>query len=241
PYPFVDVFLYDSFWYLLDLVTTDVGGFYNFSGLFIGEYILEFYVVDYYSEIESVSILVDGQANYLDVYLDPIPPRSITILAPTDSQTVAGGSVLVSFTASDSFNLNTVEISVNSVYIATTFYEGNDELFVPVFQNGTNVIELYADWGAGSYATDTVTINSVDVTPVFPVKPGDFFHMKGEMIGLTQFIDYNYTFSEWLEPFVMNVSADYRLYDDTGTLDTFEGWLAINVLNGYVPYDDGSG
>ncbi|MHA1347370.1 MAG: carboxypeptidase-like regulatory domain-containing protein, partial [Candidatus Heimdallarchaeaceae archaeon] len=173
PIDLVNIDILDEGLALIESVIT-TGGFYNFTDLVIGEYTLEFSVTDYYPASEFVMIEFVGQPIYLDVNLDPIPPRSITILTPTASQTVAGGSVLVSFTTSD-VDLMIVNISVNAEFIATTYYNGINELFVPVFLNGTNVIELYADWGDGSHATDTVSINSVDVIPIFPIKQDDFY------------------------------------------------------------------
>lgn len=179
-----------------------------------------------------------GQNDFaLQFTTETIPSRSITILEPTGSQTVAGGSAFVSFTVSEEINLNTVDIYVNSEFIATTNYVGINELFVPVFQNGTNVIELFASWGDGTDAIDAVSINSVDVIPVYPVKLGDFYHLKGTLLGTTEYMDYNYTFYEWLEPFVINVTGNFRIYDDIGTIAIMEEWFAINVLNGYTHYE----
>ncbi len=236
-----DVELFSESWSYITSGVTDIDGFYNFTGLGAAMYIVEVYAVGYEWEDSDVTIDFDGEGEYLDFYLDGLPPRSITILSPTDSQIVAGGAVLVSFTVSDEINLDIVDIYVNTEYITTTYYEGNNELFVPVFQNGSNDITLYADWSDGSYAIDTVTIESADVIPLFPIEVGDFFHLKGDLLGSTEMMDQNFTFIEWLEPFVMNVSAIYHLYDDTGTIDILEGWNAVNVLNGYIPYSDGSG
>ncbi|MHA1417831.1 MAG: carboxypeptidase-like regulatory domain-containing protein [Candidatus Heimdallarchaeaceae archaeon] len=238
PIDLVNIDILDEGLALIESVIT-TGGFYNFTDLVIGEYTLEFSVTDYYPASEFVMIEFVGQPIYLDVNLDPIPPRSITILTPTASQTVAGGSVLVSFTTSD-VDLMIVNISVNAEFIATTYYNGINELFVPVFLNGTNVIELYADWGDGSHATDTVSINSVDVIPIFPIKQDDFYHQTAESFTLSSFMVSNYTFNEWLSPFVINVTAIYHLYDIGGTIDMLEDWMTVNVLNGYIATSGGA-
>ena len=243
PIPFVDIYMFDDMYNLLDSVQTDYGGFYNFTGLVVGIYHLDFLAMDYQSASYTITVTTDGEAHYLNALLQPIPDRTLTILTPTEGQTVSGGSVLVTFTADDTYDLSIIDIYVNSLYVTTIHYDQFymiNETFVPVFQNGTNLIEFFAYWGEGSESYDSVTINSIDVLPIFPVKPGDIYYLKATLLTSPEYMNYNFTFSNWISPFVINVTGHYKLYNDTHVLGEFYDWIAVNILNGYVPFDSGS-
>jgi hypothetical protein len=95
------------------------------------------------------------------------------IVTPTIGATVSGGQVYVEFDASDSENLQEISVFVNGEFITSCPIINNFDLNVPVFQNGTNTIELMAFWSDSTTLNATVTVNSVDVVPIALPNPGD--------------------------------------------------------------------
>ena len=235
-----NVSLYTAIWQFLDSGVTDIDGFYNFTSLEVDDYIIEVSAAGYQSQYKLSFIDYYGEAEYSHFYLSVIPPRSILITNPINSQIVPGGRTYVEFSASDEVDLDYIDVYVNDEQIFSFYYTGfNNDLLVPIFQNGTNTILLDAYWTDDSSANDSVTINSVDVIPVIDLHEGDFIHMRTESIGYSDKSDLNYTFHEWLTPFEINTSVILHSYDEFGTIYYIETWHALNVLNGFIPYDGG--
>ena len=252
---YIDVFVYDQSTYLplenveLNLVTqyyvpivigmTDITGFYNFTYLGVDTYFLYAYLSGYETNETSVTIDFDGEGEYVELYLSPIV-RSIEILSPTDSEAVEGGSVHVICDVSHLSDLSFYDIYVNDEYITRVYSFWNNvyQFIIPVFQNGTNEIEVVAFWYDASSANDSVTIDSVNVIPIVDIEEGDFCNY---FVNITSsdlaFFIWNFTFVEWVTPFYMNTSVYMALGDKYGIDEEYEYYMEVNVLNGYVPYD----
>ncbi len=232
-----EVWLYDEYYYYIDNGITDGTGFYNFTNLGVGDYIVEANADGYVLNSSSVYIDFDGEEEYLMLYLS-LFVRTFDILSPSDSQTVEGGSVLVEFDASEPFDLQTIEVSVNAVHITTISYGGSStECIVPVFENGTNTILLEGTWNDASMASDTVNIDSNNVIPTVNIKEGDILNYRQlDLVGgLTG--DFNFTFTTWVSTFEMLTHFTVHQYDAGGTIMYGEYFLTVNVLNGYVAMD----
>ncbi len=234
-----DVMLYDEYYYFIDSGITDIDGFYNFTGLGIGDYIVEADTYGYILNSSSVYIDFDGEGEYLMLYLSPLV-RTLDILYPSDSQTVEGGTVLVGFDASEPYELETIDVYVDAEYITTVGIHGGPytEFIVPVFENGTNTIYLEAYWNDASMASDTVDINSINVIPTVILKEGDILRYRYSDLINVQTHDHNFTFTTWLSTFEMLTHVTIHQYDAAGTIMLNEFWMSINVLNGYVSFDE---
>ena len=231
--------LYDEYDNFIDMGYTDISGFYNFTGLGVSGYRIEAEASSYGYNESYVIIDYDGEGEYLELYLPPII-RTINILYPSDSQTIEGGMVLVGFDASEPYELETINVYVNGEYVTTIGSLGGGsltEFIVPVFENGTNTIELEAYWYGMSVAYDTVVINSVNVIPTVDLKEGDILNYHYKALSSTNEAHYNFTFTEWISPFEMNTTVVLSMWDDSGPLMDLEYWMIINVLNGYVSVD----
>ena len=158
------------------------------------------------------------------------------IVEPTTGATASGGQVYVEFDASDTGNLQEIHVFVNGAFITSLSYMGNSDLIVPVFKNGTNTIELMAFWWDMTTLNATVTIDSIDVIPIALLNPGDYINWRVEADWYTQ--DLNFTFGDWLSEFEVNVSGIIHMYDDNGTILLQYLNMAVNVLNGYIPFGD---
>jgi hypothetical protein len=233
-----EVLLYDEYYYYIDSGTTDIDGFYNFTGLGIGDYIVEANADSYVLNSSIVTIDYDGEEEYLMLYLS-LFIRTLDILYPSDSQTVEGGSVLVGFDASEPFDLLTIDVYVNTEYITTISGGGSStEFIVPVFENGTNTILLEGTWNDASMASDSVDIDSFNIIPIVKIKEGDTLNFRLLNLLGAETYDFNYTFTTWLTTFEMLTSVSFHQYDAGGTITQVQYWMRINVLNGYVPSDD---
>jgi hypothetical protein len=206
----------------------------------------------------------------ITAYAEPVPGETFTsnnvatalpsvggtyffIVTPTTGATVSGGQVYVEFGASDSENLLEIHVFVNGEFITSLWNAtGSSDLIVPVFQNGTNTIELMAFWWVFQNGTNTielmafwwdlttlnatVTINSIDVVPIALPSPGDYVNWRIELDLYTE--DMNFTFGDWLSEFEVNVSMTLHRYDEGGTIMLGDFRMIVNVLNGYIPSTD---
>ena len=233
-----DVILYTGYYGYVDWGTTDMSGYYQFTGLGADNYIVEGQMTGYVKNSSLVTIVTDGDTESLDLYLPPFV-HTIEILSPSDSATIEGGLVFVSCDINDEYNIDYIEVYVNALLI-TTFSGGGfiPEFLVPVFGNGTNTIQLDAYWLDMSTASDSVSINSINVIPTVNIKEGDYLYYKqNDLVGLGYWYA-NFTFTTWLSSFVMLTNYTVLQYDSGGTLlMEAEFWLQINVLNGYVSVD----
>ncbi len=232
--------LYTEYYGWVNMGLTDITGFFNFSGLGAGNYIVEALADGYVLNSSTVTIDFDGEGEYLVLYLPPFE-HTIDILSPSDSDTIEGGLVLVSCDANDVFNLDDIEVYVNTILITTFDVSGGggfiSEFFVPVFGNGTNTIELVANWLDMSTDSDSVEVNSINVIPVVDLKEGDIMNYRYDILTSTQVFEYNFTFTNWLSPFEMNIEVILHMSDHTGTIQYVEYDMVVNVLNGYVSVD----
>ena len=236
----VDLNLMTEYFIYVDFGMTDVSGFYNFTYLGVGTYIIEAHYYGYQTSQTYVTIDYDGEGECVEIYLSPIV-RTIEILSPTDSETVEGGSVLVMCYISEVYDFDYLEVYVNSIYITEVqnfAQESPYEFIVPVFLNGSNVIAVVGYWYDASSAMDSVTIDSIDVVPIVNIREGDianYYYNATVSMNIEAF--WNFTFVEWIAPFYMNTSVYFYMWDDSGPLGEYNYYLSVNVLNGYVPYD----
>ncbi|MBY9001333.1 MAG: hypothetical protein KGD64_10485 [Candidatus Heimdallarchaeota archaeon] len=232
-----DVLLYDEYGFYIDWGMSDASGFYNFTNLGIGDYVVEADINNYVLNSSSLYIDYDGEGEYLMLYLAPFV-HTFDILYPSDSQTVEGGLVLVGVDASESTELEKIDVYVNAEYITTiSVYDTPTDFFVPVFENGTNTIYLEAYWDDMAIENATVDINSINVIPSVNIKEGDFLTYRQFNLAEGTTYDANFTFTTWLSTFEMLTHYSIHQYDSGGTIMQAEFWLTINVLNGYVSVD----
>jgi len=172
--------------------------------------------------------------NNLATALPSVGGTYFFIVEPTTGATVSGGQVYVEFDASDPEYLQEIHVFVNGEFITTCHIIDNFDLIVPVFQNGTNTIELMAFWSNMTTLNATVTVYSVDVVPIALPNPGDYINWRVEADSYTQ--DLNFTFGDWLSEFEVDVSGIVHMYDESGTIMLDYVEMAVNVLNGYIPF-----
>jgi hypothetical protein len=222
----------------IDMDFTDSSGFKNFTGHGYGEYRIEATATGYTMNSSLVFIDYDGEGEYLLLYIPPVV-RTLDILSPTDSQTVEGGSVLVEYSASDSSNLDYIDVYVDAGYVTTLSIMGSPytECIIPVFENGTNTILLEGHWYDASIGSDSVDINSVNVIPIAKIREDDIYNSIQVDLFNAETYEYNFTFIAWISTFEMYTQFDLHQYNSTHTIlqDTY--YLTINVLNGYVSTD----
>lgn len=233
-----DVALTDEYGAHIDWGMTDSSGFYNFTGLGEGDYNVSASHMDYITNSSAIYIDYDGEGEYLMLYLAPFI-RTLEILTPSDSETIDGSMVFVSYTASEISELTTLDVYVNAELITTNNVYGNlRDFFVPIFENGTNTIYLEANYMDGSSANDSVDINSVNVIPRVEIKEGDWLnYIQEDLVNLYTY-EANFTFVTWLSTFEILTSYSSHVYNETHTIEDEVFWLTVNVLNGYVSADD---
>ncbi len=234
-----DVILLDEYGAYIDWGVTDGTGFYNFTGLGVGDYEIRANAMNYVENYSMIYIDFDGEGEYLMLYLPPFT-RTLEILSPTDSQTVEGGMVLVSVSASEFNELQTIDVYVDAAYITTINVQGTlTDFFVPVFENGTNTIYLEGTWLDMSTADDTVAINSINVIPMVNIKEGDYLHYEQYDLMNVHTYEMNFTFTTWLFTFEMLTHCSVHQYDSSSgaTISQNEFYITVNVLNGYVSAD----
>ena len=239
PIELADVRLYDEYDIFISSGYTDYDGFCNFTDLPVRGYRIEAEASGYTLNETTVTIDIEGEGKYVELYLPPIV-HAFEILSPSDSQIVEGGLVHFNCEANDINNLDYIDVFVNSIFITTFTIGGqsyHDEFFIPVFNNGTNIISFEVYWMDMTYVYTLVEINSINVIPIVQVKEGDIMNYLYELLGSNQKANYNFTFVEWLSPFELNTSVILHMYDDSGTIMYLEYYITINVLNGYVSED----
>ncbi|MEE9411294.1 MAG: hypothetical protein V3V41_10235, partial [Candidatus Heimdallarchaeota archaeon] len=230
--------LYDEYYYDIDMGFTDGSGYYNFTSLGIGDYIVEASAATYVTQSNATYMSFDGEGLHVEIYPYKIT-KNFDILTPTDSQTVEGGSVLVGYSADDPTGLEYIDVYVNAALITTLDIYGGPytECIVPVFANGTNTIYLEAHWYDTITASATVDINSVNVIPIVKIQEGDILNYRQLDLINVETYDFNFTFTTWLSTSEMLTKFDFHRYDAGGTIELDQYWLTINVLNGYVSSD----
>jgi hypothetical protein len=231
-----DVWLYDEYGAYIDSGVTDGIGFYNFTGLGVGDYEVRGDAINYIENSSMIYIDYDGEAEYLLLYIAPFV-RTLEILSPTDSQTVERGMVLLNVDASEPHELMSVNVYVNAVYITTLTSGILPDIYVPVFENGTNTIYLEGTWMDASTADDTVVVNSINVIPMVNIEENDYLHyVQDDLINIETY-EVNFTFTTWLPAFEMLTHVSYHQYNATHTIMETEYFMTVNVLNGYVSSD----
>lgn len=165
--------------------------------------------------------------------------HTIDILYPLDNQTTISGLEPVGFNVSDNANLKDIVIYTNDDFISTLAIDGDfiDEIFIPLFNNGTNIITLQAIWDDFSNANDSVEVDSTFIFPQIELKEGDVLNYYYNEIDSSVEGYYNFTFNEWLSPFEMNTSLEIELWNESSIIASSENYLVINTLNGYVSED----
>ena len=248
--------------FIIDATVTNWGTSDEFSvtfSLYIDDALVSSVVVPQLDSYESYLISypwtpTEMRTYNITAYAEPVLGESFTgnnvatalpsvggtyffIVAPTIGATVSGGQVYVEFDVSDSENLQDISVFVNGEFITSLWNAtSNSDLIVPVFQNGTNTIELMALWWDLTTLNATVTFDSVDVVPIVLLNPGDYINWRIEGDGYTE--DLNFTFGDWLSEFEVNVSLTLHMYDESGTIMLADFEMIVNVLNGYIPSTD---
>jgi len=185
-------------------------------------------------------------SNGLEIYLYSTnmvvwQPYEIIILSPSNGTTVSGSHVFIEYDITVSFNIASIEVYVNNEYI-TQINPPTDELstlYIPVFQNSTNIIALKAIWKGGKTAVVSIEIDSINVIPIIEPNIGDYFNWRNNTYD-DRTHDFNFTFIEWLSPIEINISLMvHRFYNSNGsTYELTEYWLVMNILNGYISSSD---
>ncbi|MFW9961721.1 MAG: CARDB domain-containing protein [Candidatus Thorarchaeota archaeon] len=160
--------------------------------------------------------------------------RQFSIIEPTDGSTVDGGLIYVAFSWNATESPQIISVFVNSVFLTQIVYMGSNDLFVPVFQNGTNIIELQVQWSDMVITGTSVTIESEDVVPVIKPIVGDEANYRIVQPGYL--FDYNFTFVGLASPFVWYIVIELAQIDPgTGSIiSVTNASISVNILNGYI-------
>ncbi|MHA1199708.1 MAG: carboxypeptidase-like regulatory domain-containing protein [Candidatus Heimdallarchaeaceae archaeon] len=216
---------------------SDINGFYKAVGLTSGNYQVDIFAIGYYST-SQIEYVEESGIFIIDVYLEPLPVRNILIISPTEGQTVEGGVVYIEFTAPNMSDIVLVDMFVNDVWIANVTSLYSEYICVPVFENGTNIIRLEFRWLDTGSAFVELSVESINVIPLYIIDDGDYFLLTVEFPDGGMFMQQNFTFV-WYSEFELNVTCTMRSYDinDT-TLDYMEYYVRVNILNGYITDSD---
>ncbi|MBN2230986.1 MAG: hypothetical protein JW779_15480 [Candidatus Thorarchaeota archaeon] len=204
-----------------------------------------------YYEFEYIWIPTDLGLHNVCVYVTPVVgelmtsnnaimqnvsveiPRNFEITSPTSSQTVRGGLVLVEYTIDQIEEVESLDVSVNDEDIIHIVNITQLEVMVPVFQNGTNLIELTVQWNDTRTDTESVTITSTEVVPLLDPELGDFYnwYQRAEPYS----IQLNYTFSGMIGIYEVGVDVSMAVLDENNvTIMQAEVEITANTLNGYI-------
>ena len=178
--------------------------------------------------------------NYVSREIFVEAPRDFEIVSPTEGQTVGGGIVFVEFESSSMGDIMFIEIYLNGDYIITTYSPYIGEVSVPIFENGTNFIELDVFWYDSTVSVDIVEIQSVNVVPLFNPQPDDYydFYMTSDYYSY----QLNFTFGEMVSDFEVEVELYEELFDETNTsIDSITIDVYASILNGFVTSEEISG
>jgi len=131
------------------------------------------------------------------------------------------------------YNLKEIKIIINSVYTLTITPNINDEIFIPIFNNGTNTISMEGKW----YYLNITSINYFNITgnnltPLITLQKGDY-------------IEYNVTRLEnnSIQRMILNVEGVINLYNVNMSLkiqriNQTNNWITkffqMNIYNGYI-------
>ncbi|MCE7747964.1 MAG: carboxypeptidase regulatory-like domain-containing protein, partial [Candidatus Heimdallarchaeota archaeon] len=229
--------IYDETDNLLKTGLTNIDGFYKVVAVPVGTYRIEVVANGYIpeSQIEFVDV---HEGNYLYFHLDLLPIRELLIISPTEGQTVEGGVVYIEFATSDTNDVVLVDMFVNDVWITNVTSLYSEFICVPVFENGTNVIRLEILWADTSNAFVEISIESINVIPLYDLEDGDYFTLTVEFPDIGVFFEQNFTFI-WYSEFELNVTSTMRSYYANGTtVDQMQYYVRVNILNGYITDSD---
>ena len=231
---------YDENNIVIDVGTTDTSGFYNVTGLDIGTYTVEVSAPGYHDGKRKATIYYLGDIAFLYFYLYiPGQGPTISVVDPINGTTIDGGSILVNFNVTDHTELSYIDVFVNNKFTTVIKFFPNisdTRAYVPVFQNGTNLLTFTAYWFNGYFSNASVIIQSVNVVPIAHPKIGDYLHWRYNTTAVNSlYSDFNFTFIESLSPTEFNVSLTVHRFDSNGTTkELTEYWLTVNILNGYI-------
>jgi len=160
--------------------------------------------------------------------------RQFSIIDPTDGSTIDGGLVYVAFEWNGTESPMIVSVYVNSEYMLQFYYQGSNDLFVPVFQNGTNAIKLVVQWSDAVVTETSVTIDSENVVPMMRPVAGDEANYRIDQPGFL--FDYNFTFTMAESTFVWDIVIELAQLDPgTGSIiSVTNASISVNILNGYI-------
>ncbi|MHA2365696.1 MAG: carboxypeptidase regulatory-like domain-containing protein, partial [Candidatus Hodarchaeales archaeon] len=205
--------------------TTD--RFMIISGLDFGTY-----------EIEVVAYTtVDNYYDYLTLQV-----VGISFIEPLNGSTIEGGLVYIELETTE-YYFDRVYIYVNGEQLLGDYdygyYLDCHCFFVPVFENGSNIITIeFYDYSFG-YREYNFQINSINVIPLVDVAVGDYYalrvHQQQGEYSEYSYMDYYFEFIEWVSTNEMNVSTTIVSLDEYNvTGEIIEGWMIVNILNGYI-------
>ncbi|MFV2015700.1 MAG: hypothetical protein ACC656_09750, partial [Candidatus Heimdallarchaeota archaeon] len=190
----------------------------------------------------SFQILLDIPNTYISYFVPLIPegaPMDFNIISPTNSDVVDGALVHVFFDATNSWDIEFIDVFVNDQYITTISFIPDTNFYVPIFVEGLNNITLMANWYSGQNAWASVIIESVNLIPYMLPEIGDYIDVRIIVnIDPILMIDFNFTVVDWVSPNEVLFELVYRQYNNTGTIELNTYYLVVNVLNGYVSDSD---
>ncbi len=160
--------------------------------------------------------------------------EELTILDPTPGATLVGGSVFVSYSATNFAQMENLTARVNGMEVFTVYHVSaypNNGLVVPVFQNGTNVISLLGAYPSGAITNDTVSITSEYVVPIADIPADSYSHFVFIALGM-EVMHINTTYDSWISQFELNCTLTIAQY--MGEWVISESWIVVNVLNGWI-------
>ncbi len=204
-------------------------------------------VGNYYAEVSAANYTTVSLWFSIDEFTDSLlmwvdmtssnQPHSFEIISPVDNETRSGGIVLVDFDALSAESILYMDVYVNGMWVTSTGFSGYS-LGVPVFSNGTNLIEIYVYWDNGDVLYDSVYVDSFDVVPIAKPEFGDYISLFFELNDNSSIHGYyNFTFMDYVSQFEVMVDLQIAFFNGTD-YEYSSYYLVVNILNGYVPDSD---
>ena len=224
----------------------NVVGYTDFNGYFstdvpLGDVTFEF-SKDGYITATAVWFfnIPDGYFGFgLDMRPNNGPPQELYILSPTENQVVEGGLVHIYYDSSDPWDINTIDIYVNDIFVSTVLFDPSMTFFVPVTSEGMNNISLRANFGSGQVAWTSVDIETINLVPYMSMVIGDFYNFRFDVPGTPHIsVDFDLTVTDIVSDHEVRFNLDYSYYENDALVlhDTY--YLVVDLYSGLVVDSD---
>ena len=206
--------------------------------------------------VYNLTVVLNTSIGYTPVYMD-LYVIGIKFSSPINESTVNGGGLLANFSYVDNVpgnpvNFQSFSVNVNnSVVIGPYSFStslGSTSLggiFIPLFNNGTNILTFSFNFGSPGTLTYTLSINSINVIPALDVSVGDYWTYSINSFNPSNFYSNNFygthsilnlSVVDKISPLLVNLSVDYTNYGllNNTFLSEQTGWIEVNTINGFI-------